>query len=342
MKKLVLGCLLSVLMCFNAYAKPQYEFDVSVDVTAENVVEAKKQAMEKAMRDGINNVLLMVSTESSISEFEKLNSNQLQHFIAGVMVLMEKASDVRYIADLRITVDGDVLKAYLKENMLPIVVGEEQDVLVVPVMLQKGGKADLWGNGNIWREAFVKQRDLKKGNLNIQVIEKNLGNITLLDASRFYDMTEAEYSELSSFNRMETIYVAQYMPDDNKVMVKSYPQKEETEILIDDKSLEMLIDDVLGTFRDVKKETQIEQNSGVVAEEKMFVLFTYKNLGEWVKLKRHLETYPQIQNIKVISMMNGKVHFSCMFNGVIEKLQGKLIVNGYNFRKEGAYYVISK
>ena len=115
-RKLVLKFAAMVLFAIPAAADPRYEADVNVDVTAATVTEAKKQAMAKAVRDGLNEVVLSISTAQSADEINKLNDNQLQHFVSGIMVLMEKSSDVRYIADLRISVNEDILKAYLAEK----------------------------------------------------------------------------------------------------------------------------------------------------------------------------------------------------------------------------------
>ena len=109
-RKLVLKFAAMVLFAIPAVADPRYEADVNVDVTAATVTEAKKQAMAKAVRDGLNEVVLSISTAQSADEINKLNDNQLQHFVSGIMVLMEKSSDVRYIADLRISVNEDILK----------------------------------------------------------------------------------------------------------------------------------------------------------------------------------------------------------------------------------------
>ena len=77
MKNVVLGCFFSVFLAFNAVALPLFETDVSVDITAANVAEDKKLAMIKAVRDGLNNVVLSISTQTSVDELNKLNDNQI-------------------------------------------------------------------------------------------------------------------------------------------------------------------------------------------------------------------------------------------------------------------------
>ncbi len=327
----------------NVTAKPLFEADVNVDITAENVVEAKKQAMAKARRDALNDVLLSVSTAQSVEELAKLNDNQIQHFISGVMVLMEKSSNVRYIADLRVTINEDVLKAYMAENNLPMVVGEEQTVLVVPLLEQNDGALDLWSDANFWRQAFIDRKDIRKGNLILHDIDKNLGNITAVEANRIYDMTEAEFADLSGFNNVEEVYVLKYSLKDGKVYVKSFPTREVNEVVIGDATPQDMIEAVLPFFKDVKKAAKLENldDNAEFVNQKIEAVYSYTKLSEWLSLKRFLEANAQVKDVKVISMANGKVHFSFIYNGVWEKLQANLALSGYKMRNEGGYYAIN-
>ena len=312
-------------------------------LTAENVVEAKKQAMAKARRDALNDVLLSVSTAQSVEELAKLNDNQIQHFISGVMVLMEKSSNVRYIADLRVTINEDVLKAYMAENNLPMVVGEEQTVLVVPLLEQNDGALDLWSDANFWRQAFIDRKDIRKGNLILHDIDKNLGNITAVEANRIYDMTEAEFADLSGFNNVEEVYVLKYSLKDGKVYVKSFPTREVNEVVIGDATPQDMIEAVLPFFKDVKKAAKLENldDNAEFVNQKIEAVYSYTKLSEWLSLKRFLEANAQVKDVKVISMANGKVHFSFIYNGVWEKLQANLALSGYKMRNEGGYYAIN-
>ncbi len=327
----------------NVAAKPLFEADVNVDITAENVVEAKKQAMAKARRDALNDVLLSVSTAQSVEELAKLNDNQIQHFISGVMVLMEKSSNVRYIADLRVTINEDVLKAYMAENNLPMVVGEEQTVLVVPLLEQNDGALDLWSDANFWRQAFIDRKDIRKGNLILHDIDKNLGNITAVEANRIYDMTEAEFADLSGFNNVEEVYVLKYSLKDGKVYVKSFPTREVNEVVIGEATPQDMIEAVLPFFKDVKKAAKLENldDNAEFVNQKIEAVYSYTKLSEWLSLKRFLEANAQVKDVKVISMANGKVHFSFIYNGVWEKLQANLALSGYKMRNEGGYYAIN-
>lgn len=338
MRNLLLCGLLSVFLAMNAEAAPSFEADVSVDVTAETVNDAKKEAMAKAARDGLNEVVLSISTAKSAAQFDSLSDTQIQHFISGVMVLMEKSSDVRYIADLRVSINEEVLKAYMAENEMPLVVGEEQDVLVIPLWEETDGSLNLWGDENIWRLAFVERGRLKKGNLNIYCIEKNLGNIAAAVAESVYDMSNGNYANLADFNRVQAVYVLKYSLKDGKVYVKAFPEQEVEEVEIGDNSPLSMIDKVLPFFKDRQKIDDAVADHNI--DERFEVIYTYPKLGAWLALKRLLDENPQVTNVNVASIANGKVHFNFEYSGVAEKLMAHLEINGYKLRREGDHYVI--
>lgn len=340
MKKFFLSILLGIEFCKTAIAAPSYEADVNVDVTAKSVVEAKKAAMAKAQRDGLSEVLLNISTSKSIDKINELTDKQLEHFISGVTVLMEKSSDVRYIADLRISVNEDILKAYMAENDMPLIVGEEQDVLVIPLLEKEDGELDLWSDENTWRQAWLSKKNKKKGNLNLITIDKNLGNIAAVKLKRIFDMTDGEYYELADFNKVSGVYVLKYSLKDGMVYLKDYPGREAASADVKDLTFDKALEAVLPYFKDVKKDAKAETVAKEVYEEQVEVVYNYDKLTEWTSLKHILENHPQVRDVAVVSMANGKVHFNFKFSGVWEKLQANLEILGYKLTKTGEYYVI--
>jgi hypothetical protein len=338
-KKILLSFVFILSVCFDAFAAPKYEADVSVDVTDKNVSDAKHKALSKAMRDALSEVVLEISTDKSVKEINKLNDNQLEHFITGVMVLMEKTSDVRYIADLRISIDEKILKAYMAENNMPIIIGEEQEIMLIPLFEDSNGNIDVW-NDNIWRKALMSYKNMQKGNLNISVIDKNLGNISMVKAESIYDMADGQYNELKNFNRVDGINVLKYSEKDLKIYIKSFPLKEERIIDISSENPADAVAQVLETFKDTKKAVAIEENN-VTSVAKMEVIYNYSRLSAWATLKNLLNNNPQVQDINIVSMSTGKVHFNFKYSGAVERLQAALSASGYTLLKEGEHYVIN-
>ena len=70
------------------------------------------------------------------------------YFIKETTVLEEKASNVRYLAKLRITANDRLLRQYLQEKNVPLVVASSADVMIVPVFREaEGMPARLWEEG---------------------------------------------------------------------------------------------------------------------------------------------------------------------------------------------------
>lgn len=328
-----------VLLIFSADAAPQYEADVSVDITAKTVTEAKKQAMAKATRDALSQIVRRISTEKSVQELNELNDNQLQHFISGIMVLMEKSSDVRYIADLRISVNEEVLKAYMTENDMPFVAAEEQEVLVVPLLEKEDGSLDLWSDTNVWRQAFLDKGEIQRGNLTVRAINKNLGNISAVQTNRYYDMSDGEYNELARFNQIDKIYILKYVLKDKKVYVKSFPKREVEELQVNDEPISEVVDMTLPLLKGEAKKETVESAQEII-KTTYDIIYTYPQLAKWSALKRLLEKNPLVSGFEIVSMGNGKVRFRFEFNGAVERLQANLGEAGYQLRNEGGYYAI--
>ena len=71
----------------------------------------------------------------------------------------------------------------------------------------------------------------------------------------------------------------------------------------------------------------------------LFILI--RDLLNGLHLKKMLEANPQVSEVAIVSMGNGKVRFRFVYSGVIEKLQANLGVKGYQMRNEGGYYAIN-
>ena len=340
MQKIFLICLFLLNFSITSLAAPRFEADISVDETAKTVEEAKKTALSKALRQGINEVVLNISNEQSAQEINKLTDNQLEHFITGIMVLMEKSSDIRYIADLRIGVDGELLKAYMRENNMPLLLNAEQQFFIIPVLEKEDGSLDIWEEDNLWRQALLERQPFHKGNLDIRLIDKNLGNIATINADHINDLTDDKLNEILNFNRADGLYILKYSLKDNKVHIKSYPERTEDTTDIDKTSYSATIDSILPLLKPLTNPQSVPTTRPDTLEN-IEVVFNYRQLSEWATLKKQLDNNPQIQNINIISMSNGKVHFNFEYSGIIEKLQGQLSVYGYKMQSKGAYYVIN-
>ena len=340
MIRFVLLSFLCLGMFIDSAKANMFEANISVDEIADNVSIAKDVAMRKAIRDGVKDVIYKVSNVDTLDFMDELNDNQLQHFVSSVQVWNEKSSDVRYIADVKVVVNEDVLKSYMNENNISLVISEEKNILIIPLWENVDGTNNLWGEDNFWRNAFIERgKSIKTGNINVYNIEKNLGNITAVETNKIYNMNEDEFYELSSFNRVDNLFVVKYSLKDNKIYIKEFPSNNIKEIDIVGGDYKVDIDNVIAELRGLVKETdvlKVETNVDEVFE----VLFSYNELARWVNLRKILSDNSFVKDIKIKSMVDGKVYFSFNYQGILEKLQTYLSLNGYTLKKEEGYYAI--
>ncbi len=338
-KKFFICLLFCLFFAISSSASSLFSIIVNIDETSDNVANAKKEALSKAIRNGLNDVILRVSTEETIAEISKLNDNQIQHFISGIQVLLEKSSDIRYIAELKIDVNQSVLQNFIKENNLPFIISQTQTALLIPLLETADGTLDIWGNENIWREAFINKQNLQTGFLKFYNIEKNLGNITTVNANKVYNMTDGDFLEISSFNKVDNIYVLKYSLKDNKVYIKSFPDKTEIDVIIDTQTPSQMIDKVLPLIKSYKKQSTPQNSTHSPTE--LNIIYNYPTLNKWIELKKLLENDPMVEELKIISLANKKVHFIITYHGAFEKLQTTLGLNGYMLNNNGGYYAIN-
>lgn len=338
-KKILLSYFFCLIFVASSIASPLYSVVVSVDKTSDNVTNAKQLALKEAIRNGLNDVILSISTQETVDEISKLNDKQIEHFISGLQVLMEKSSDVRYIADLKIDINENILKEFIKENNLPIIISQTENALVIPLLENQEGNLILWENENFWRDAFLTKQNLKTGFINFHNIEKNLGNITTIDANKIYDMDQAKFIEISSFNQVDSIYVLKYSLKDNKVYTKSFPDSNIFETNIETYTPTEMIDKILPLIKSNKKSTipAVVDNQ----TNDFNIIYTYQTLNQWIVLKNLLENDRLVENFKIISTTNKKVHFVFTYHGDLNNLQTTLGLNGYTLNNKGEYYAIN-
>ncbi len=102
--------------CFQAQADDKYSYVVNVDVTDINAAVAREKAMMQANRQALNNAAPEFTDERGFAILNNLSNEQVSYFIKEATVLEEKSSDVRYLANLKITVRDDILRQYLQEK----------------------------------------------------------------------------------------------------------------------------------------------------------------------------------------------------------------------------------
>ena len=137
--------ILSAVLCWLCLAAPadaqpnaNYTAEVEIDVTSADAATARDKGMKQAYRGAFLAVARNLTSNDGVERLNSLTDDQLLNFISEAEVLSEKASDVRYMARLKVQINGELLKAYMQEQGIPLIVVTSANVIVAG-MAQRAG-----------------------------------------------------------------------------------------------------------------------------------------------------------------------------------------------------------
>ena len=318
-------------------AVSSYNVDITVDVTADNASIAREQAMHQANRQAVNNIAANITTTEGISVLDKLTDEQLLNFIKEITVLDEKTSNIRYMAKLRINVNAQLLKEYLQEKNVPLLIGISTNISIIPIFHDKNTPhVLLWEENNIWRKTWEKNPQTI-GSMQITSIKYN--------DFPYLTINQALSAETEFFTNNNNTYVAEaFYNNQNDLLIKIRNlQTQKTDILnIGNLATDTLLEQaVKETARFISSQLQ-EFNIITSNEPEMItVLYKYNNLSSWLKIEEQIKAITSVTDIRLNAVGNGRVQFQIDYLGDINTLQKALNNKNLLLTSSGNYYTLT-
>ena len=346
MKKLFFVILCALLLSFSAQAKVSYEVVVPVETEAENSVIAKDKAMLEAQRKAFLEVAGKLTSAENVEKLNTLEDGSIQHFIQSVGVANEKAGGTKYIADLTVEINEQLLKEYLAENeMIKI---EAEEMLVIPVFRRiPQGYPLLWEEDNLWRQNWRSKGLIKFGSMQMRTIgEEYRYAIEDLSAENALYMPDEIYKQIGRINNgSEKVYVlfAETMENgDLKITVKNEQSKAEDSFTvlrdensdIFDKAIEKSVMFI------ANMERQAKNNSADNSIKTIDAVYMYQDMKDWLLKSKILAELEPVEGIETKSFGGGKVNFSINYIGTLDNLWEVLQQNGFSREQAGNYFII--
>ncbi len=351
LKRLGLLVLCGILLAMPAYAEsPVYTVEVSVDVTDVNASQAREKAMVAANRRAFETVVRKITTAQGAQNLMNFTDNQILNFIKEVSVVSEKSSNVRYIADLLVTINESVLKAYMQEKEINSVVEASSKVVVVPVFRAfEADKPLLWEDGNIWRQAW-ENKEPRNSLVKISSLPANDVSFAAIDAEKAQAFDKAALEEVLLNNNASDVYVADAVYDGidglkvRLMSLKNASNAEETIMVPGDRgqSAELMaaaVDMVSAKIENKVKTASIAENQMLSSIE---VIYNYPELRDWVATEKLLKSIAYVRGLQVEAMGSGKVQFKLEFVGSDEKVWAALRANGLNLKQYDEFYLLER
>ena len=323
-----------------------YSAEITVDVTAENASVAREKAMTEANRQAYTTVARRVTTAEGVRRLNELNDAQILNFIKEVSIISEKASNVRYLATLNVTINEYILKTYMQENDIPFVIGSAANVLIIPTFREfKTDAPMLWEADNLWRKAW-EQNPRTLNSVKFFSIPATGSNYAALDAEKALSLDGMALDKIVFFNNTKDIYVADAVYNGIEglnITLRSYRDGREENISVPgDRSPQLFIDAINqitdGIYNQIKTQNVVNRQN----KSEITVLYSYAYLRDWLHLEKQLREIGYISGIATNAVGSGKVQFTITYIGNFDKLLEALRNKYYNLKNVGDFYIIER
>ena len=326
-------------------ADEKYAVEIKVDVSDENASIAREKALNSATRAAVNAIAKKLSTTDGAKKIADMTDAQIINFVKETSVISEKNSDVRYMAELKIMVNEELLKEYMKEREIPVISQKSTSVLIIPIFREFADDAPLlWEDNNPWRQAW----DNSTNNSAIQFlsVSHNQNHQSLIDAKQASDADYYALESLSKASGIENVYV----------LDASYKGVEGLSIIASSLSGDKFEFEVNGTksssdelFKKAVQQSCIEIEQHLLSKEsqqpekqnEIVILYHYPSLKYWISAEQKIKNITGISNIQVQAMTPGKTQFKIFYSGSPKSLKEQFKSIGYNLENADTHMVLS-
>lgn len=129
---------------------------VEVDETADNAETARQNAIATGERRAFETLLQRITTPEDQAKLASTPQTVIQGLIKDFWISKEKASRVRYIAELNFNFQPSQVRGFLRNSGTPFTTQPAPPAVIIPVFMQNQQPL-LWEEANPWRAAWVDQ-----------------------------------------------------------------------------------------------------------------------------------------------------------------------------------------
>jgi hypothetical protein len=128
--------------------------DVAVDVTGDTATQARAAALPEAYKQAFGKLVARLVPQGERPYVPDMEAARLEQMVRDFEVEEERASAVRYIAELTVRFQPDAVQQFLRNSGVRYAVTRSKPLVVLPVY-GGGNEAVLWDEPNPWRQAWM-------------------------------------------------------------------------------------------------------------------------------------------------------------------------------------------
>ena len=336
--------LFGLFLSLPAVADEKFSVEIKVDVTDVNASVAREKALSGANRAAITAVARRISTQAGADKIASMNDAQLINFIKETSVLNEKNSDVRYMADLKIVINEDLLKQYMQERGIPLFLKKDISILVIPLFREFSGDTPLlWEINNPWMQAwntaapnsairFIPIQNSAGTAETVTAEQAALGNPQTLEYLRQAFGADDVYVLDAAYNGVEGLKVtASSLSGNHQTIIISGPKSSGTELFTKA---------VAETQKQLEQQILTLEQKLTAEENEITILYPFHSLNQWIAAEQRIKSLPETSSIQIQAMAQGKTQFKLLFTGSIDTLRRRLESVGYRLENGGNYMIL--
>jgi hypothetical protein len=329
----VFAILLSGIFCQAKTALGADAFEIKgifVDVTAENVTAARKQAMREGEERAFKILLKRLTLKADYDFLPFLEPTERAQYVKDFSVSGEKTSAVRYLGTLSYHFKDDAIRNLLKSRNLAFAETFSKPVLVIP-LYEVAARKSIWDEPNPWSSAWSRLRNISNGLVPLALPLGDLADISGLSASQAAEGNETALINMANRYGSNGVVVAQMIASQtgdrvdlviNRIGGKNAGrttllglQKEinETQELFFQRVATLVTENIEEAW---KKDNILQfGQTGVLP-----VNLRIKGLNEWLSVKKRLNGVAVVRKVELALLSRDTVQLNLHFIGDLDQL----------------------
>jgi hypothetical protein len=294
-------------------------------------VDAREQAILQGQRKGLHQALLMLASPADVDRLPALSDSQITDLLADYEVESEQTSTVRYIGKLAFRYRLDAVGALLQQNGVSAATGASPPVLVLPV-LTVGGKNQLWGEGNAWRDAWSAHPP-SGGLVELMLPKGDATDASTITADQAVAGDVAKIQALAAHYGMGDVAVALARPDAAAGLALSVTRYGiagatgtfQDQVAGDPAKPDAAFAQAIDRIADRFQQDWVAQNRvSSSVEQRLTVEAPISGLAQWAELRRRLASVATLRHVDVIYLMQSHAELDLVFVGDRDQLTRSL------------------
>ncbi len=306
---------------------------VAVDVTAEAAAAARETALAEGQRTAFRRLLQRLTLRQDHAFLPFLGDDEIVEYVRAIEVDKEKASTVRYLAELTVRFKPDAVRRLLRSAGIPYAETISKPVVVLPVY-QVAGTAMLWDEPNPWRQAWL---ELEREDVLVPLVAP-AGDLADMAAISAEQALRAEYDRLDAiaerYGAADALVAVASLgtatpggkPALDVVVGRFGPVVQERLVIRSfSAASNESVDDLLRRAA-AKIAVQVEEDwkrdnlLRFDREETLSVTVPLTGLADWLEVRRRLEGVPSIRDAELRSLSRSEAVVALRFFGDIDQM----------------------